>query len=197
VTGLSPGVRRLLALAILAGLAWVLAFGIVVPLVAAFGEAQDIELRLREAAARKEEADRRVATLTAELQRLKAQQATAVGFMQSTSESLAAADLQTRLRTAVEAAQGELRSTTPQAGRDEGNYRRISIRGQIAVSIAALQKVFYDFEAGTPYLFLDNVEIRAQPLPRMRGPLQAAPPPPEDPVLDVRFDLYGYMRRTG
>ena len=57
------------------------------------------------------------------------------------------------------------------------------------MNTAALQRVFYDLESATPFLFLDNVEIRSRPARRASGP-------EDDPILEVRFDLYGYMRRA-
>jgi hypothetical protein len=72
--------------------------------------------------------------------------------------------------------------------RDEGKFRRIIVRGQMATNTVAMQRIFYDIESASPYLILDNIDIRARPSPRTpeNGPT--------DPMLDVRFDLYGYVR---
>jgi general secretion pathway protein M len=186
---MTPRASRALALGILAALLLLVFFGIVSPLLGAYQQASSSAEQYRAALEHTRHADSDLAGLRAELARLKAHQASAVGFMQSSNPSLAAADLQNRIKSSVEAARGELRSTQILPARDEGTFRRISIRGQIAVNTAALQRVFYELESATPFLFLDNIEIRARPARRSTGP-------EDDPVLEVRFDLYGYMRRT-
>jgi hypothetical protein len=56
--------------------------------------------------------------------------------------------------------------------------------------MAQLQRILYDLEAGSPFLFLDNVDIRTRQAPAVRGHTE------DESLLEVRFDLYGYMRRT-
>jgi general secretion pathway protein M len=186
---LTPRTSRALALGILAALALLAFFGIVSPLLETYRQATAQSEQYRAALEHTRHAAADLGALRAELARLKAHEASAVGFMRSSNPSLAAAELQNRIKSSVEAARGELRSTQILPARDEGAFRRISIRGQIAVNTAALQRVFYDLESATPFLFLDNVEIRARPARRAAGP-------EDDPILEVRFDLYGYMRRT-
>jgi general secretion pathway protein M len=186
---LTPRSSRALALGILAALLLLAFFGFVSPLIDAYRQASSSVEQYRAALEHTRHAGNDLAGLRAELARLKEHQASAVGFMQSSNPSLAAAELQNRIKSSVEAARGELRSTQILPARDDGTFRRISIRGQIAVNTAALQRVFYDLESASPFLFLDNVEIRARPARRATGP-------EDDPVLEVRFDLYGYMRRA-
>lgn len=186
---LTPRASRLLALGILAALLLLVFFGFVSPLLDAYRQAGAASEQYRAALEHTRNTGSDLAGLRAELARLKEHQASAVGFMQGSNPSLATADLQNRIKSSVEAARGELRSTQILPARDEGAFRRISIRGQIAVNMAALQRVFYDLESATPFLFLDNVEIRSRPARRSTSP-------DDDPVLEVRFDLYGYMRRT-
>ena len=186
---LTPRASRLLALGILAALLLLAFFGFVSPLLDAYRQAGAASEQYRAALEHTRNTGSDLAGLRAELAHLKEHQASAVGFMQGSNPSLAAADLQNRIKSSVEAARGELRSTQILPARDEGAFRRISIRGQIAVNMAALQRVFYDLESATPFLFLDNVEIRSRPARRSTSP-------DDDPVLEVRFDLYGYMRRA-
>jgi general secretion pathway protein M len=186
---LTPRASRAFALGILLALLLLAFFGVVSPLLGAYRQANAESEQYRAALEHTRHAAADLAALHAELARLKEHQASAVGFMRSANPSLAAAELQNRIKSSVEAAHGELRSTQILPARDEGAFRRISIRGQIAVNTAALQRVFYELESATPFLFLDNVEIRARPARRSTTP-------DDDPVLEVRFDLYGYMRRT-
>lgn len=184
----SPAIRRILALAILALLLLVgaSAVGWVMD---EYDASQSSAQRLQEAIQRRHQAEAKLAELQAELAALKQHQASAVGFLQSSTESLAAAELQSRIKSSVEAAHGDLRSTQILPGHDEGGFRRVSIRGQIVVDMAAMQRLFYELEASTPFLFVDNVEVRARATSRQR--VQG-----ENPQLDVRFDLSGYLRRA-
>jgi general secretion pathway protein M len=187
---LSPSVRRLLALAILAGLLLLGTSG-VTWVVDQRQESQNAAEQLQAAITRRDQTTSKVAQLEAELTQLKQHQTSAVGFLQSGNESLAAAELQSRVKSSVEAVHGELRSTQILPGREESGFRRVAIRGSIAVDIRQLQRIFYQLESSTPFLFLDNVEIRARSVSRGRGAGQG-----DNPMLDVRFDVYGYLRRA-
>jgi general secretion pathway protein M len=185
---LSANLRRAAALAILALLLLLVVFGIAAPIMEKYEVARGTGERLAAALARAERSDEDVAALEAELAKLKEGRAGAGEFLQSANEALAAAELQNRIKSAVEAAQGELRSTQILAVREEGQFRQAAVRGQIVVKLKALQRIFYQFESASPLLFLDNVEIRARGAQRNRGV-------GDDPLLEVRFDLYGYLRR--
>lgn len=188
---LSPPLSRALALALLAIVLLLVYLFAIEPLVDEIADARSATVRLHDAVERTDAVERKLVQLKAELARLKEHQTSAVGFIAGANESLAAAELQNRIKTSVEAAKGELRSTQPLQARDEGAFRRISIRGQIAVKLPALQRVFYELESSTPFLFLDNIEIRTQATYQINATNSA------DPELDVRFDLYGYMRKPG
>jgi general secretion pathway protein M len=77
----------------------------------------------------------------------------AAGYLTGPSDALAAAQLQDRVKTAVEAAGGELRSTrilpaTPLEG-DPG-FRRTTLRVQFVVTIEGLETTLYELETGQP-----------------------------------------------
>jgi general secretion pathway protein M len=129
-----------------------------------------------------------VAELQAEVAKLKGHEQSTPGFLSSSNEALAAAELQERLKTVTASVHGDLRSTQTLPPRDEANARRITVRGQVSADIVALQTLFYVLESGSPMLFLDNVEI-SPALPSM-GPGGTM----MTPNLQVRFDLYGYTR---
>lgn len=125
--------------------------------------------------------------LQAELASLKQEQGSRDGFFQGASDALVAAQLQGRLRAAVDASQGELKSTQVLPTLEEGKMRRIAVRGQLSSSLAAAQRVLYELEGASPVLFIDNLNMRA------RSPERRAEGAELDPVLDVRFDVYGYV----
>jgi hypothetical protein len=65
--------------------------------------------------------------------------------------------------------------------------RRIAVRGQMSSGLAAAQSVLYELESASPYLFIDNLNMRARGADRRADGVEA------DPILDVRFDIYGYV----
>jgi general secretion pathway protein M len=182
-------IRRTLAAAILLALVSIVLSGFVQPLVDDYRESKASIDRLEAAMRRSHVGDRDIAQLQAELAALKKRQPSTGGFLQGTNESIAAAQLQDRLKTSVEGAKGEIRSTQILPSRDDGKFRRITVRAQISLSTAALQRAFYDVESSPTFLFLDNVIIRARSVPQDRNKVA------QDPVLDVSFDLSGYIRR--
>ncbi len=186
----SPPLRRLAALAILAVLLTAAITGLVVPLVSAYADAERTVAQERAAVAHAQLSGIDPDALKAELARLRDQRGPVPGTLQSANESLAAAELQNRLKSAIETAHGELRSVQGLPSRVEGGFRRVTVRGQAMLRIAGLRAALYDLESASPLLFLDNVEINARPDKSGR------PGAAEDPNLDVRFDLYGYMRAS-
>lgn len=190
VSRISPGLQRALALAILAALVAAAIGLVVVPVLAAYSDARASIERQHDILEHARAAGLDPDALRAELARLKQRPRSPVGLIESANESLAAAALQERLKSTIAAAHGELRSTQTLPSHLEGQYRRVAVRGQTTVKLAGLQRVLYDLESATPLLFLDNVEVRTVPDQSARGGVV------ENPNLDVRFDLYGYMRAS-
>ena len=133
--GISPRLSRALALTLLAALVWLAYSWLIQPTLEDYAAARAAATRLAPALARASRGDDDLGALTAELARLKQNRPTTEGFLRSANKSLAAAELQGRLNSAVAAARGELRSAQILAARDEGAFRRVSIRGQIAVTM--------------------------------------------------------------
>jgi general secretion pathway protein M len=186
---ISLPLRRALALAILLALVSVAFSGIVQPLLDDYRETRASVDRLEATLQRGHAGERERAQLQTELAALRKRQSSTGGVLQGTNESIAAAQLQDRLKASIEGAKGELKSTQMLPARDDGKFRRITVRAQVSLKMAALQRALYDVESAAPFLFLDNVSIRVRSSPRDRD--QAA----QDPVLDVSFDLSGYIRR--
>jgi general secretion pathway protein M len=187
---LSPALQRLLAVALLLAAISLFWSFLIAPALDDYAAAQATIERLTAALERSRAGERDIAGLEAELSRLRERQKSIGGALQDENESIAAARLQNRLKSVIDAVKGELRSTQVLPVRDEGNFRRITVRGQISLDLPALQRVIYELEAALPYVFLDNVEIRSRFALRRREPVK------DDPVLDVRLDLSGYMRRA-
>jgi general secretion pathway protein M len=184
----SPFLRRVLAITILVVLVFALFSHIVAPVLEGYrSDRRSIDL-MQAAIARSQDGANDLPALRAELAGLRQQPTSQGGFLQGPNESMIAAQLQNRVKRVVETARGELRSTQILPSREEGRFRRIAIRGQMTVSIAALQRTFYELESTSPLLFIDNVEIRARPAQRQRDRSS------QDTALEVRFDVYGYQR---
>jgi general secretion pathway protein M len=107
------------------------------------------------------------------------------------SETRAAAALQERLKQVVTGSGGSLTSTQVLPAEQREGFNRITVNVRMAVSTEALQGVLYELESGLPYLMVDQVLILS------RGRRNRRRVAPVTDVLDVRFNLTGYMREDG
>ncbi len=126
--------------------------------------------------------------LQSEFEELGRRQATQGRYLEGASSALAAAALQNHVKAIVNATGGVLRSTQILPVRDEGEFVRISIRIQLPVRLEALHKILYTLESGKPFVFVDNIDIRRRKSRRRRKG------PESEVELDVRLDVFGYMR---
>lgn len=188
MTSLSPRSRRLAAVGLLVAVVLSVYSFVVGPLLASYADNRGEVAQSRAALARYQEADREIPALQKQLEALHRQGATGAGYLDGENETLVAAALQERLKSAVVQTGGHLNSTQVLASADKGKPHRVAVRGQMQMSIAALQRVLYTLESGSPYLFIDNLDVR--PVVDVRG--SAAPD--SNALLDVHFDVYGYMR---
>lgn len=115
-------------------------------------------------------------------------------YLRGDNPTLAAARLQARIQSLVEAAGGRVTSTQildPDTGAEPGaakRFPRIGIRSQLQIDIEQLRQVFHAIESSRPYLFVDGLTIRA---PVQRRSRRAAPQ--SDGTLVVTFDAFGYL----
>jgi general secretion pathway protein M len=195
VSALPPSLSRTLALLLPLAGAVLLYLLAVQPLL---GDAAATRASIAERRAALARFDRVAAELPQRRARLAAlhrRRAETAGFLQGGNDALLAAQLQSRVKALVDAAHGDLKSTQVLPVENEGPYRRIAVRAQMTLDLAAAQRVLYGVETGSPLLFLDNVDLRAHSENRWRGRAQAGADP--DPLLDLRFDVYGYRRGGG
>jgi general secretion pathway protein M len=189
---LSPLSRRLLAIAILFGVIYAVVFGFALPAWQAYDEARstgaELEIGLKRMAAIAGDQ----ATLDIQLAQMRSRRAASPGFLTGATDTLAAVELQTHLKSATESAHGEFRSAQILPARDEGSFRRISVRTQMKVRFEELIHILYQLESETPFLFVENLQISAEPRARQRGETGLLD---DNPVLGVAFDLSGYLRK--
>jgi general secretion pathway protein M len=185
---LPPPTSRALALLILLAAVAIVYLGVVAPLLDDYATTQQSTEDMRAAIERYQRVGGELVRRRAELA-ARQQRQTSEGFLQGTNEALVAAQIQNRLKALVESARGELRSTQVIPGQDEGKYRRVTLRAQMALDLAGAQRVFYGIETASPLLFIDNLDMRSRLGERRRDR-------GEETTLDIRLDVYGYMRGT-
>lgn len=162
---------------------------------------------LREANARIAELQERDARLRAQIvqaplvrtQLEAAQQrlATQPGFLPEASVELATAGLVQRLESVVQQASPgnrscaiQNRSPVPDPARER--YPRVVVQVRMQCGAPELAAVLHALEAGTPRLFVDNLNVLAQ---RFNfGPVEPGSEAGKGTGLDVSFDLVGYLR---
>jgi general secretion pathway protein M len=190
---LQPGsvFSRTLAIALL-GIALLGAYRLIAaPLLIAYREGETrIELA-KESLQRFEALAKQRSLLADRLAEQEERAGSAAGYLTGPSDALAAAQLQDRVKSVVEGAGGELRSTqilpaTPLEG--ELGFRRATLRVHFVVTIEGLKTSLYELETGQPYLIIDDVAIRQERVRRRRDD------PERVPTLDVSLELFGYLR---
>ncbi len=190
ISSVSRPVRRMLAVAILLALVFCVWSIVVVPLNDYISGTEADVQRLQSALGHGSATDQELAALQRQVAALRQQHDKIGGLILGVNESIATAQMQTRVKEAAEAAGGELQSIGVLPLHDEGPYRRITVEGQMMTTLPVAQRVVYELEAASPYLFFDRVEIHSR-----LSTLDAAHAG-QNPTLDVHFEVSGYMRRS-
>jgi general secretion pathway protein M len=178
---------RALALAILAVVLAAFWVAAVQPLLEAYADRGD-ELERRAALATRM-AD--VAASLPELQReamaAQANDATpANATLEGASDALAGASLQSLVEAMSTSAGGHLSSTEALQAEQVGAYRRIALRVTVDASWPVLVKLMQAIERATPRMFIDDLQIHAQPsAEKLR-----------EPPLDVSFTVLAFRAAT-
>lgn len=116
-------------------------------------------------------------------------------YLPQSAPALAAADLQQRVKSAVEAAGGTLQSTQALPPVEEGDAVKVAVSAAMNGDVNLLQKVLYDLEAQMPLLFVDNLQASArESRPRLSGGRTANYTRIQ---LSVQFEVFGYLRKEG
>jgi general secretion pathway protein M len=188
ITSLSPRSRRLVAVGLLLAVLLAGYSFVVAPVLASYGEKREEAAQLEATLGKYEEIGREIPELQKQLEALHQQGATGAGYLEGQNETLITAALQERLKDVVAQTGGRLNSTQVLANTEHTTTHRVAVRGHMQMNLVALQHVLYTLESGTPYLFIDNLDI--QPMIGAR----AQQTPDTDALLDVHLDVYGYMR---
>lgn len=119
----------------------------------------------------------------------------ATQYLPRAAPALAAADLQQRIRTIVEAAGGTLQSTQTLPPVDEGSAVKVTVSASIMGDPDSLPKILHGLESQTPLLFVDNLQVSARstrvrlPSGRFSDHTQVQ--------LYVQFEVAGYLPKAG
>lgn len=184
---LNPQQRRLLALAILL-LALGAVFSVsVLPVLLANQHYRDtidgLESRLQQLQRAAAIGD----TLQPQYEQLKRWKTSDAQYLKSNSAALAAAELQRLVKRIIVAKNAEVVSTQILTTRQEEGFDRVALKVRIRGELGNVVQAFHVLESGEPFVFLENVSVRASRGRRVRGkvaPLQA---------LDIDMELIAYM----
>jgi hypothetical protein len=185
---LQPLASRGLALGILVLLAGLIYTALIAPLIEDYAATQQQIVQYTVLAERYRRLAEALPSRRAALAALKQGAAGETGLLTSANETLAGAELQSRIKSIVEAAQGELKSTQVLPVQREGDFRRVGVRTEMSMTLPAAQRVLYQIESMPPWLFIDNLDIHSHAAERRQDRNT------DIIVLEMSFEVSGYMR---
>lgn len=107
-------------------------------------------------------------------------------FLKASAPSLAAAEIQERVRQFVEGNGGRLISVQVAQPREEGRFRQITVTVQANANIVATSKILHSVETSEPYLLVESLMVRAQVPPGFK------PAPGFEPEMFIQLDVSGF-----
>jgi general secretion pathway protein M len=125
------------------------------------------------------------ATLEPRYQQLKQLQASDQHYLKSTSEALAAAELQRLVKGVAQAKKVEVLSMQNLPASQEEDDIRCSLKVRMRGDLENIIQMFHALETGSPFVFLDKVSIRN--IMNRRSKIAGNVP------LDTDFELFGYL----
>jgi general secretion pathway protein M len=159
-------------------------------------EARDRIQTLQERELRQRMLLRQAPEVALRLRQVREAEARRPGFLPEATTELATASLVQRLEAVVlQASPGNRscaitnRSPLTEEGASKERFRKVTVQVRLRCGTPELATVLHALEAGTPRLFVDNLNVLAQRYffaPGQEGSQAGG--------LDVSFDLYGYLR---
>jgi general secretion pathway protein M len=186
---ISPLLRKVVAvflLIVVVILAWEV---VVAPIAGEFSEHEQLTTQNADLIARYRALTETRSNLEKERDRLRQEVNSRSGLLAGNNPALIGAGLQDQIKNIVSAHGGKLQSAQILAPASEKEFTRVSVRVVMASEVPALQKILYDLETASPYLFVDDVDIRKRIVRRR----QATRTEVED-QLTVRITVFGYAR---
>lgn len=124
----------------------------------------------------------------ARLEELTARESASQVYLQGGTDALAAASLQDQVSGVIERHGGTVRSIRILPGRDDEEFRRVSVRVQFTGTTESLFQAVYSLETARPFVFIENLDIRNR-RSRRRANQQS-----DNPALSISLDLSGFVR---
>lgn len=182
--------QRWLALGILSALLLAVIFFVIVPIVATVldnqEQTEELVFRLRRArqiVAGKDD-------IAAYIEQIEQAHQQNNYFSNRDTVSLASADLQRLIKTAIVEAGGELTSTQVLPVRKVQGLSRVTVKVRITGDIETLRNVLYVVESSVPLMIIDQLDIRPVRGKRNRKTRKIEP----SNKLNVNFQIVGFMR---
>ena len=107
-------------------------------------------------------------------------------FLKNSAPNLGGAELTDMVRPLLESNTARLTSIQPVTVKDEGGYRAYSLNVGFNATPQALQKTLFALETAIPYLFIENITLRAT------VPRGYKPPPNQEPEVSVQLEVQAY-----
>lgn len=187
---ISPPLRKVVAVVLLvvaAFMAWEL---VVRPIANEFAEHEQTVAQNEMLLARFSRVAAMRGALEKERDRLKGEINGRSGLLPGNNPSLVGAGLQDQIKGIVSNHGARLQSAQILQPANQKEFTRVSVRVVMTSEVPSLQKILYDLETATPYLFVDDVDVRKRVV---RRPRQQARTEAEE-QLTVRLTVFGYVR---
>ncbi len=171
---------------VLIGGALLLATAVALPIAQLFAEQSD-EVEAGQTLLAKYRADIQArAQLQTRLDTLRQEERGTTTLLQGDSTSLAAASMQGLVKALVERHAGQLRSAQMLSATGANGLEKVVVQYEVAIPLGGLRAVTYELETGSPFLFVDDMDVRPDSL---AGGETAAPA-----TLHVQWTVHGYRR---
>ena len=152
-------------------------------------ELKDAELRFRQVAAQRPQIEQRLAEV-------RQFQAGANYFLPEDSFDLAAANLNSFIKQIIaekarDPQRCQLISSQNERPTSPEPYQRVVVKVRMRCDLDDLSEILYELENATPFLFVVELNLYQQQM------FQGGSPQPNLGDMDVRFDVFGYIRLPG
>ncbi len=187
---LSDTAQRLIAVALLVLPLALLYFLLVAPYLRVLADNRERIEDLRFQLQRLQRTAAKAPAWARQLKTLQANPAIQRHYLQGATPALASAELQDRLRQAVQTAGAELISTQVLRQTKEDGFTKIPVRARFTASSRQLQEILQEIEGNPPYLIVERMTIRS--LRGRRDPKTHKFLPIDK--LNVDLTVYGYLQ---
>lgn len=183
--------QRWLAVGLLIAVVLMISLVVIVPLVSKSLELQDTKNNL---VFRLQQYERILATkdiVINGMAKIKEQHEQQGYFNSQKTDALASAEMQEFIKKAIVDAGGQLSSTQALPVSNKDKFSRITVRVRMTGNSEVLRAVLYKIETATPFIIIDQIDIRPMRGKRNRTTRQIDP----SNELNVNFQAVSFMRK--